>query len=226
VTFYQQFVSEGDLVFDIGANRGERTEAFVRLGAKVVAAEPNPYCANLLKQIFRYCTVEVEPVAAGSQVGMLLLYRCDDDRMSSLSDEWIASVKSSRFQHLKWDLGQPVPIATLDGLIAKHGKPQFIKIDTEGFETSVLEGLTQAIQMISFEYTPECPDLARKCLSFITKLGHYEFNLSLGENLSLELTEWIDNDTLLKLIEQLTVESWKSPDHMYADIYCKHSPLR
>lgn len=44
-SFYAQFISPGDLVFDIGANVGSYTEMFLRLGAKVVAAEPNRECA-------------------------------------------------------------------------------------------------------------------------------------------------------------------------------------
>ncbi len=43
--FYSQFIRPGDLVFDIGANRGDRTEVFVQMGARVVAAEPQPWLA-------------------------------------------------------------------------------------------------------------------------------------------------------------------------------------
>src|SRR5260221_12542590 len=37
---YARFVKSGDLVFDIGAHVGDRVTAFRRLGAKVVAVEP------------------------------------------------------------------------------------------------------------------------------------------------------------------------------------------
>jgi hypothetical protein len=40
LTFYRNFIRNGDLCFDIGANIGTRTEAFLELGAKVVAVEP------------------------------------------------------------------------------------------------------------------------------------------------------------------------------------------
>jgi protein-L-isoaspartate O-methyltransferase len=39
---YRQFVKPGDLVFDIGAHVGDRVAAFRRLGARVVAVEPQP----------------------------------------------------------------------------------------------------------------------------------------------------------------------------------------
>src|SRR6185312_12022066 len=47
--FYGQFVHRGDVVFDIGANVGDYTEAFADLGARVVAVDPNPACAKTLQ---------------------------------------------------------------------------------------------------------------------------------------------------------------------------------
>ncbi|CAA9326259.1 MAG: hypothetical protein AVDCRST_MAG90-1251, partial [uncultured Microvirga sp.] len=37
---YGRFLREGDLAFDIGAHVGDRTSSFRRLGARVVALEP------------------------------------------------------------------------------------------------------------------------------------------------------------------------------------------
>ena len=39
---YARFVKPGDLVFDVGSHVGDRIAAFRRLGARVVACEPNP----------------------------------------------------------------------------------------------------------------------------------------------------------------------------------------
>src|ERR1700691_2125052 len=46
VALYAPFISPGDLCFDVGANIGEKTEVFLALGARVVAFEPQPYCAR------------------------------------------------------------------------------------------------------------------------------------------------------------------------------------
>ena len=43
---YCRFVKPGDLVFDIGAHVGDRIAAFRRLGARVVAVEPQPALAQ------------------------------------------------------------------------------------------------------------------------------------------------------------------------------------
>src|SRR6266542_2483499 len=49
---YGQFVQAGDLVFDIGAHVGGRTAAFRRLGARVVAVEPQPALVRTLKLLY------------------------------------------------------------------------------------------------------------------------------------------------------------------------------
>ena len=46
---YGRFVQPGDLVFDIGAHVGDRVASLRRLGARVVAAEPQPAPVKVLK---------------------------------------------------------------------------------------------------------------------------------------------------------------------------------
>ena len=48
--FYGDFIKTGNLVFDVGANYGNRVEIFVALGAKVVAIEPQLKCVKFLKK--------------------------------------------------------------------------------------------------------------------------------------------------------------------------------
>ena len=48
--FYRRFIAPGDLVFDIGAHLGDRLAAFARLGARVVAVEPQPTFAAALRR--------------------------------------------------------------------------------------------------------------------------------------------------------------------------------
>ena len=49
---YGQFVKRGDLVFDIGAHVGDRVASFRRLGARVVAVEPQPALAFTLSMLY------------------------------------------------------------------------------------------------------------------------------------------------------------------------------
>src|SRR5439155_1314752 len=49
---YGRLVGAGDLVFDIGAHAGNRVRAFAALGCQVVALEPQPDFARLLRARF------------------------------------------------------------------------------------------------------------------------------------------------------------------------------
>ena len=63
---YAQFVRPGDLVFDIGAHVGDRIAAFLRLGARVVAAAPQPALVKTLRLFYgRDSKVVIEAAAVG-----------------------------------------------------------------------------------------------------------------------------------------------------------------
>ena len=49
---YRRFVQRGDLVFDIGAHVGDRIASFRRLGARVVAVEPQPALATAISMFY------------------------------------------------------------------------------------------------------------------------------------------------------------------------------
>ena len=46
---YGSFIRSGDLVFDVGAHVGDRVASFRRLGARVVAVEPQPTMVRALE---------------------------------------------------------------------------------------------------------------------------------------------------------------------------------
>src|SRR5689334_10232142 len=53
VEFYRNTLKgfrPGHVIFDVGANEGQKTDIFLRLGAKVVAAEPDERNQSILKQ--------------------------------------------------------------------------------------------------------------------------------------------------------------------------------
>src|ERR1700736_1725036 len=67
---YARFASKGDLVFDIGSHVGDRVAAFRRLGARVVAVEPQPALATTLRLLYgRDKAVTLEATAVGGSAG-------------------------------------------------------------------------------------------------------------------------------------------------------------
>src|SRR5476649_1430652 len=84
---HSRFVQRGDLVFDIGAHVGDRVASFRRLGARVVAIEPQPALVKVLKTIYgRKSDVSVEAVAVGSSAGTAeLMINADNPTVSTAS---------------------------------------------------------------------------------------------------------------------------------------------
>ena len=50
--FYSQFISNNDVVFDVGANIGNRSKIFLKLNASVIAVEPQDECIKYLQSTF------------------------------------------------------------------------------------------------------------------------------------------------------------------------------
>lgn len=201
--FYSQFITKGDLCFDVGANYGNRTEAFLELGAKVLAIEPQPNACKFLMRRFRN-NILIENKAMGQNEGTSTLFLCNLDSLTSLSEEWIEVVSKSRFSKASWNKQVEVSVSTLDNLISKYGKPRFCKIDVEGYELDVIKGLSEPIDNISFEYTiTEFTDKAIMCIDHLNSIGKIECNYSVGETLKLALDSWLEPDKFINLFNQL-----------------------
>lgn len=213
--FYSHFIDKGDIVYDVGANIGNRIEPFINLGAKVIAIEPQQDCQKALRANFHGKITSLK-IGLGAKKGFKKLYISNANTISSISREWIDAVKKTRFQDYKWEKYKYIRINTLDNLIKKYGKPKFIKIDVEGYELEVLKGLSQSISYISYEYcTPENTIGAIKCLNYLAFLNpNIKCNYSVGESMKLSLDEWISHDMMIKIIK-----SHKFIDTDFGDIY-------
>lgn len=190
---YGRFLTKSALAFDIGSHVGDRIASFRRQGARVVALEPQPLCFEALSQI--YCcdgAVCLVNAACGPKAGELTLHvNSTNPTVTTASPEFIkAADGAGGWEGQVWDRQITVPVTTLDALIAKHGLPQFVKIDVEGFEADVLAGLSQPVAALSFEFTTIQRDVAYACLDRLQRLGNYGFDIALGESQTLSLGRW------------------------------------
>lgn len=111
----------GRTAVDVGANRGVWSNVLSRKFARVVAVEPQPAMHPYLQ--FRP-KIELQPVALADQIGAGRLAEAAND-----STRQSTKVETN---------GGDIPVVTLDSLDLKD--VDFVKIDAEGAEGSVLRG--------------------------------------------------------------------------------------
>lgn len=194
-SLYQTVVRPGDLVFDLGAHFGEHTAHFLALGAKVVALEPLPICRPALRNLFSNGNppLTVLQMAVGETEGMAELSIPEVPAHATTT----RAHQEARFPKEDYSRTIHVHRTTLDTLIAHHGIPDYIKIDTEGSELPILMGLSHRPRFISFEFSKENMEQAVQCM---LKLNPAKFNVSLYSNQRLDLKEWIGSEDLLRYL--------------------------
>ena len=203
---YARFLQAGDLAFDIGAHVGDRTSSFRRLGARVVALEPQPGPARVLRLIHGGDpAVTLVAAAAGDREGAIAFHlNSANPTVSTASDSFVrAADGAGGWEGQVWDATITVPCLTLDGLIRRHGPPAFVKIDVEGFEDRVLRGLSTPVRALSFEFTTIAREVGRACLDRLAGIGPYRFNLALGETQRLAFEAWIDAESMACTLRDL-----------------------
>jgi len=214
--FYSRIIGRDDLVFDVGANVGQRAAIFSELARTVVAFEPQAQCVRHLRSRFRFKrNVEIQPVALSEAEGVAVIYESSAHTVSSMSPKFIESVGKKIFKEETWDGEIAVKTRTLDQMIDLYGVPRFIKIDVEGFELNVLNGLSRRVPLLSFEFMPIALDEVEKCLSRLNEIsGDYLYDYCLGENLNFRLREHVDYETFLR---DVLPELERAPS--FGDIY-------
>lgn len=127
----------GTLV-DVGANIGLSTMvlAAARPGSRVIAAEPSPVNAALLRRNLSangFDAVEVVEAALSDQVARLAIHQD-----GAWTHVWTHLAGPA--DGVPSERGTPVGAVTLDMLTAGKGPVAFVKVDTEGYEPNVLAG--------------------------------------------------------------------------------------
>lgn len=208
----------GDLVFDVGANRGHKTDIFLRLGARVIAIDPDPSNQEILRQNFLHHRISTKPVTV---VNKAVSDRRGRDTMwvdapgsakNTLSPKWVEILRgdAKRFgDTLKFGQQLEVESVTLEDLIAQYGRPFYIKIDVEGHEPSVLRGLNSSVPFISFEVNlPEFAPEARECVELLDALSPDRgFNYMVDCQAGMALPEWPAKSAFLDMLDSCTEPS-------------------
>ena len=225
IDFCRTFINQGDLVFDVGASCGDKTEIYLACGAKkVICFEPEPVCVNALRRRFTDKTkVVIEPVALGAKEERREMFiHGPGSVINTLSKEYTIQ---SRFadRNVKWNGTIMVDLSTLDLMIKKYGVPKFCKIDVENFELEVLNGLTAPIPYLSFECNTDQLKTTVQCLERLKKLGYDQFNYAIGERGYLISPKWMSSSELLDKLHSLMKEhDFSAIWGLWGDVYAKH----
>lgn len=208
--FYAQFIRAGDLCFDLGAHVGNRLWVWQSLGARVIGVEPQPACIALLRRWYgRNPRITLVEEAVGAASGEATLFvSAETPTVTTLSQSWIRTVQQAdSFANVRWDGATAVRVTTIDDLIARYGEPAFCKIDVEGYELEVLQGLSQPLRALSFEYIGAAKAIAVACVVQLTALGDYVFNWSRGEQHHWQSERWLSAAETLHWLDTLTASS-------------------
>lgn len=168
----------GKLVFDIGANVGSRTVEYVRLGARVIAVEPQ---SELTVGSNFVGPVTVVNKCVSSHTGKIDFYRSKDSVLSTCDQKWMNVGRFKGRNYVKSP--DSVECVTLDNLIEQYGAPHMIKIDVEGHEVDVMKGLTSKVTVILYEYTHEFFFDAITCADHLDSLGFTQFAIMPRSNI-------------------------------------------
>jgi FkbM family methyltransferase len=221
VAFYRSVLiglRPGSLVFDVGANHGSKTDIFLRLGARVVAIEPDEVSQKTLRSMFlryraRKLPVTIVPVAISDKEGNETFWiDAPGSAKNTLSEKWVETLRTDpgRFgQRLQFGDQKKIVTTTLTRLMASHGVPFFIKIDVEGAEPQVLRGLDTPVHFLSFEVNlPEFREEGLACIERLICLQPgARFNYTADIQAGLALGQWISGREFSRSLPSCTEKS-------------------
>jgi FkbM family methyltransferase len=171
------------VVFDIGAHRGEYSNLIMKLAphASLYAFEPSPRTYKQLETQASQHGYRAINAGCDDQTRMATIYDVEngDEKGSLVASVYPEAITA--FWHSK-PVALTVSMIKLDDFIREHGiaSIQLLKIDTEGHELKVVDGLEASIRkdmidVIQFEFTVMNVFSRSFCRDFFVRLPHYDF---------------------------------------------------
>lgn len=178
----------GKLLFDIGANIGAYAQARWDSGEfdKVVCIDANQTAFEKLRARFENNT-HVFPIfaAASDQDNQkITFYETNSSVLSTANKDWITK-PGYRFEGSTMaEVVNEVEVSTtsIDKLISFFGTPDLLKIDVEGFEETVIKGLSKTVPLLCFEWAREMSVECERTVQYLKELGFDEFSVQYGDD--------------------------------------------
>jgi FkbM family methyltransferase len=166
----------GDLIFDVGAHKGEDSDFYLRKGFRVVAIEANPSFCATIKETFKDAVksgqLVVLNVAIARSSGKLDFYINEDKSVwGTANPDWVErnrQLGASKVAKLE------VECAPLSTIVSQYGLPHYCKIDIEGNDVEALASLGQC------EAIPEFVSIESEKVNWDRLLNEFRLLRSLG----------------------------------------------
>lgn len=178
-----EHVSEGDIVWDIGANVGVFAFAAASLAGsegRILAIEPDIWLANLMQKSIKLpsnqdLSIDVLPMAISESCGIETFLIAARGRASNCLEKTGGRSQTGGFRERNL-----VPTFSLDKLLTISEKPSFIKIDVEGAEVSVLQGARQILsESRPTIYCETGPEQRKEIMEILHSFNYQVFDGSL-----------------------------------------------
>jgi FkbM family methyltransferase len=214
VDFFRKFIKEGDLVIDIGTHMGDTTVPMgLATGPKglVLGFDPNPH-------VFKIFTVNASlnkgkvnirplPYAITNEDGEFFFTSSE----ASFNNGGIERSETNR--HGNFTLNQKVQGINLEkylkeNLSDKLPKLSFIKVDTEGYDKTVLESIAGLLQS-------QKPTVVAECFGKLTKQERGDlYDLLHSRGYIIYHFNDFEVDTEIKQIDREGMNKWKHFDFL------------
>jgi FkbM family methyltransferase len=183
VSLAKAYIEPTGTVVDVGANKGSFSLVASRLAKKVIAFEPNPRMADLIRRDI-----------ARNQISNIHVQQCGlgDANATSILSVPAHNAGEASFSQLS-SSGEKVSanIRRGDEMLASE-TPSFIKVDVEGFETRAIAGLQHTIRRCRPIITTEivrihlerCGSSPEELTSLLVSLGYDGHTLGLKRSAS------------------------------------------
>ena len=222
ITFFSSFLDLNDsnkLVFDIGANKGSKVKALLKIGFGVIAVEPEKKALSTLYWRFgKNKNVTIIEKGVSEQESKHFIHIAESrSGLNTLSDKWVHSLETENenrwYKKHSFRKRYEIEVTTLDHLFSEYGIPYFIKIDVEGYESRVIKGMNHMPSILSFE--TNLPEFFEETLESIQHLltlsDKIAFNYSLTDMLASE--KWFSHEEITDIM--------RDPSVRYMEIICK-----